>query len=167
MSAFDPPRRTLAKAFDYSAKAFDYSPKKLNWIQCSSGGCNSLAKLDALARRHPEQVGDAPNDIALKFVHALINVNDLPHHFNDSLAAFIVENIIELAGKMVKVDRASVGCGSVMDQLNRGEIVKSKARSQNGVKLFPPSLRHFAVDGCYTSKQRRGCEPAIHVLEFL
>ena len=66
----------------------------------------------------------------------LINVNDLPHHFNDSLAAFIVEDLIELAGEMVKVNRTSVGCGSVMDQLNRGKIVKSEARFKNGVKLF-------------------------------
>jgi hypothetical protein len=68
---------------------------------------------------------------------------------------------------MVEVNRTSVGCGSVMDQLNRGKIVKSEARFQNGVKLFSPSLRHFAVDSRHTGKQRRGCEPAIRALEFL
>ena len=53
------------------------------------------------------------------------------------MAAFIVENLIELAGEMVKVNRTSGGCGSVMDQLNRGKILKSEARFKNGVKLFP------------------------------
>jgi hypothetical protein len=43
------------------------------------------------------------------------------------LAALIVENAIEPAGEMVKVNRASVGCGSVMNQLNRGKIIKSEA----------------------------------------
>ncbi|MGB8639890.1 MAG: hypothetical protein WCD30_17410, partial [Pseudolabrys sp.] len=75
--------------------------------------------------------------------------------------------LIELAGEMVKVNRTSFGCGSLMDQLSRGKIVKSEARFKNGVKLSAPSLRHFAVDGRYTGKQRRGCEPAIRVLEFL
>ena len=68
---------------------------------------------------------------------------------------------------MIEVNRISVGRGSVVNQLNRGEVVKSEAGFQNGVKLLPPSLRHFAVDGHHTDKQRRGCDPAIRVLEFL
>ena len=45
----------------------------------------------------------------------LINVNDLPHHFNGSLAAFIVENTTELTGEMIEVNRISVGRGSVVN----------------------------------------------------
>jgi hypothetical protein len=54
------------------------------------------------------------------------------------VAAFIVEYIIEPAGEMIKVNRTSVGRGSVTDQLCRGKIVESEARFQNGVKFFSP-----------------------------
>jgi hypothetical protein len=44
-----------------------------------------------------------------------ISVNDLPHHFNDALAAFIVENGAESAGEMIKVNRTSDGRGGITD----------------------------------------------------
>src|SRR5215470_17244375 len=62
----------------------------LNGVQRGPVDRNALAKLDALARRHPQQVGGAPDDVALKLVCAIINVNDLPHHFNNLLAALAV-----------------------------------------------------------------------------
>jgi hypothetical protein len=136
---------------------------KLNWSQGGPISRNSLAKLDTLARRHSQQICGAPNDIALKFVHAPINVNDFPHHLNDSAAAFIVENMTELTSEMVEINRTPVDCSSVIDQLSGGEIVEPEARFQNGVKLSPPGLRHCSVDGRYTDKQRCGCEQAILV----
>jgi hypothetical protein len=138
--------------------------RQASWSQGGPVSCSSLAKLDTLTRRHPEQVRGTPNDIAFKFVDGSINVNDLPHHFNDPAAAFVVENFIERTGEMVKINRVSVGCNGVLDQLNGGAIVNSKTRFQNGVKPPLPGLRHFAVDGRYPDEQRCGCEPAILAL---
>ena len=68
---------------------------------------------------------------------------------------------------MVEINRASIGRNGAVDQLNSGEIVESETRFQDGVKLSPPGLRHFAVDGRYTDKQRSGREPAILVFELV
>jgi hypothetical protein len=104
--------------------------------------------------------------MVLKFVRAPINENNFPHHSNDAAAAFIVESAIDLTGEMVEINRASVGCSSVVDQPSGGAIVKFETRFQDGVKLSQPGLRHFTVDGRNTDKQRCGCEPAILVLDL-
>jgi hypothetical protein len=75
--------------------------------------------------------------LGFKLVHASINANDFPHHLNDSTAAFVVETIIELTGDMVEINRASIGCDSVLDQLNGGEIGACPAAQPAGMK---PSL---------------------------
>jgi hypothetical protein len=87
-------------------------------------GGNLLAKLDALARRNCQQVSRTPNDIVLEFVRTPINKNDLPHHPNDFAAAFVVENGIELTGKMVEISGAPVRRGSVVNQQGDRQIVK-------------------------------------------
>ena len=68
---------------------------------------------------------------------------------------------------MVEINRASVGCSSVVNQLNGCEIVESETQFQNSVKFSSPGLRHFAVDGRYTDKQRCGRKSAILVLELI
>ena len=60
---------------------------------------------------------------------------------------------------MVKINRPSIGRNTVVDQLIGGKIVESETRFQNGVKLSPPGLRHFTVDGRdgrHADKQRCG-----------
>jgi hypothetical protein len=118
---------------------FDSSGKS-NWRRDDPVTCNSLAKLDTLSRGHSQQVCGTPNDMVLKFICAPINVIDLPHHFNDLAAAFLVEDIVELTSEQVEINRASVGCNSVVNQPNGGEIVETEAKFQNSVKLSPPGL---------------------------
>jgi hypothetical protein len=90
-----------------------------------------LTNLDTLARRYPEQVCGTPNDIGFKSVHAPIDINYLPHHFNDLAASFSVERLIDLTGELIEVNSASFGRNSVADQLGRGEIVETEARFKN------------------------------------
>jgi hypothetical protein len=109
-------------------------------ICCRPVRRNELAKLYALARRNPQQVGATPDDIALNFVRTPVNISNLPHHFDSMLAAFIVENTIEPAGEMIEINRASGGFGGVTDQLRHGKIVESEVRFQKGTKLFSSGL---------------------------
>jgi hypothetical protein len=122
-------RRSLAGRNRYHLS--DRTISAVRWRACGLGGSfggNSLAKLDALARRDCQQVSHTPNDIVLEFVRAPINKDDLPHHPHDFAAAFIVENSIELTGKMVEINGASVCRGSVVDQQSGRQIVKVESR---------------------------------------
>src|SRR5262245_8454553 len=127
---------------------------KLDWIWRGLAGRNETAKLYTLARRHPQQVGSTPDNVVLKVVHAAVNVNNLPHHLDSSLAAFVVKNIIEPAGEMINVNRISGGFGGVTNQLRRCRIVESEGRFQNGLKLFPPCLLPVADHWRLTEQDR-------------
>src|SRR6516225_10123743 len=74
---------------------------------------NLLTKLNTLARRHAKEVGRAPNDIVLRFLHRPVDINNFPHHFNDSSAPLVVESGIELTSEMVEINRATFGRHSV------------------------------------------------------
>src|SRR5262245_52463346 len=130
-------------------------------------GCNPLAQRDTLARRHAQKVRGTPNDVVGEFVRGPVNEDDLPHHPDDPAAALIVETITELTGEMVEIDRAPLGCDSGVDQPGGGDVVESEAGFQDRVKLCEPGVRHFAVDGRDTDKQRRCREPAFVGLELI
>ena len=72
--------------------------------QGNAVGRNLLAKLDPLSRGHPQQIGGAPDDIVLEFIHSTVGVHNFPHHPNEPAATFAVQKLIELAGEMVEID---------------------------------------------------------------
>jgi hypothetical protein len=119
----------------------------------SAIGRNLLAKLDPLSRGHPQQVGDTPDDIVLEFIHSTVGVHNFPHHPNESAATVVVQKLIELAGELKEIDSGPVDRGRFLEQPGGGQFVQIKMRSENGVKLRPPRLRHFAVNGRYTREQ--------------
>ena len=55
-------------------------------------------QLDALVRRHAEQVGGAPHQIVFQLVALAVGIDDLPHHLDDAGAAGFVERAVELTG---------------------------------------------------------------------
>jgi hypothetical protein len=121
--------------------------------QGNAVGRNLLAKLDPLSRGHPQQIGDAPDDIVLEFIHSTVGVHNFPHHPNEPAATFAVQKLIELAGEMVEIDGDPVDRSRFLKQSGGGQIVQIKIRSENGVKFRPPRRRHFDVNGRYTREQ--------------
>jgi hypothetical protein len=95
----------------------------------------------------PSRSGGAPDDVAGKFVRALVKVSHFPHHSNDPAT-----------GEMIEIGRASLGRGGSIDQGGGGAIVETEARPENGVKLSAHCLRHFALDGRHADQQRRAAD---------
>ena len=77
----------------------------------------------------------------------------------------MVENFIELTSEVVEIGRASLGSGCAINQLSGGEIIKSKNRFQDDVKLSSPCLRHFTTDRRYSDKQCCDRQAAILVCQ--
>jgi hypothetical protein len=116
-------------------------------------GRNVLAKLDPLSRGHPQQIGDAPDDIVLEFIHSTVGIHNFPHHPNEPAATFAVQKLIELVGEMVEIDGDPVDRSRFLKQSGGGQIVQIKIRCENGVKFRLPRRRHFDVNGRYTGEQ--------------
>lgn len=85
-------------------------------------GRNSLAKFDTLSSRYSEEIGGAPDDIVLIFIHSAVGIDDLPHHLNDLATAFVVRELMELTGKMIEVYGGPVDLGRFLDQLGGSRI---------------------------------------------
>ena len=84
---------------------------------------NVPAKLYSGARRYAQQVCRAPDDVALKLVHAIISVNDFPHHLDDLATAFFIEQIDKLTGEAVEINRVLLDRSGFIDQIDRLDIV--------------------------------------------
>src|SRR5262245_18664134 len=122
---------------------------------------NAATDLDAVARRHVEQVGGAPHQIVLELIEAAVGVNDLPHHLDDPPVAVVVEPVIEAAGEMVEVDGFVLGRGRLVDKLERGGIVEVEAALEHRLQLVAFGRAHLAVDGRGVHQQRCGREPIV------
>ena len=121
--------------------------------QANAVGRNLPAKLHPLSRRHPQQIGDTPDDVVLEFIHSTVGVHNFPHHPNEPAATFVVHKLIELAGETVEIDGGPVDRSRFLQQHGGGRVVQIKMRSENSVKFRPPRLRHFDVNRRYTCEQ--------------
>jgi hypothetical protein len=63
-----------------------------------------LAFLDALARGHAEEVGNAPDDVILHFASFAIGINDVPQDTDQLQTLFGIEVTLEIGGEAVVVD---------------------------------------------------------------
>ena len=64
----------------------------------------ALAGGNAFARGDAEQIGGAPHQIVLEFVHPPVREDDLPHHLDHADAARLIERAVDQAGEMIEVD---------------------------------------------------------------
>ena len=94
--------------------------------QDSTIGRDLLAQLDPLSRGHPQQIGDAPDDIILEFIHSTVGIQDFPHHLNEPATTFVVQKLIELVGEIVEVDGGPVDRGRFLEQRGGTQIPRSK-----------------------------------------
>src|SRR3974377_2171698 len=47
----------------------------------TGGTCgNAVLEIDPIARRHPQQVSSAPDDVILELAHLTVGVHQFPHH---------------------------------------------------------------------------------------
>src|SRR5580704_9751448 len=88
------------------------------WIRSSAAVTKApaAATRDALARGDAEQVGDAPDEILLEVADPPSGMDDLPHHFNDTPPAVIIDRTGDAAGEVIEIDRPLLGLGCLIDQ---------------------------------------------------
>src|SRR5580700_2756727 len=69
---------------------------------------NAVLEIDAVTRRHAEQVGGAPDYIVLELVDLAIGVHQFPHHFDNAEPTGFINRAHDDAGEMIEVDRLAL-----------------------------------------------------------
>lgn len=100
-----------------------------------------LSKFDTLPGRYTQKVCRTPDQILFKFVDPLIRVNGLPHELNDPSTSIVIEELVELPGKAIKIDRATSDCICINEKLNRSRVIQPIMRSENGMQSDAPDIR--------------------------
>jgi uncharacterized protein YlzI (FlbEa/FlbD family) len=100
-----------------------------------------LSKFDTLPGRYTQKVCRTPDQILFKFVDPLIRVNDLPHQLNDPSTSIVIEQLVELPGKAIKIDRATGDCICINEKLSRSRVIEPIMRFENSVQSGAPDIR--------------------------
>ena len=74
--------------------------------------------------RYPQKVCGAPDRILFKFVDPLIRINDLPHQLNDPSTSVVIEELVELPGEAIKIDRATGDCIGINEKPSRSRVIQ-------------------------------------------
>src|SRR6204780_2879577 len=140
-------RPACGTAFACKFKMGPASARRLASFVPRLAGCRSLAgnapaQIDPLARRHPEQIGGAPQEVILELIALAVGIDDFPHHFDDLGAAFFVQRAVEETGEMIKVDGFVLRRRCLVDQFVGGVVVEREAAFDDDVQLVALALRH-------------------------
>ncbi len=113
----------------------------------------------AVSRGHPEQFGRPPDEVGLEFVHDPVGHYDFPQHFDNTLAAVLVQLATKNAGETVNIGRLVLLSFCFSQQKSNFIAVKIKSLLQYGIE-FPTFLWiESTIDHRPANEQRRRCQP--------
>src|ERR1700688_2171053 len=114
-----------------------------------------LLQANARLRRYAEELGDAPDEVVLEFVHLAVREDQLPHHCYDPLPLGFIEPALQHTGKAVEVDRFAVGGFGGSDKIVGIGVVEAEAKLEELAEFPALLVRHESIDRGRMEKERR------------
>src|SRR3954469_9112472 len=128
-------------------------------------GSHTVLEIDTVAQRHAQQVRGAPDHIIFELADLAVDIDQLPHHFDNAESARLIYRSHNYARKMIEIDRLALNQSCGRDQPIRRSPIKPETAFDQSMKLAPFVLRRFTIDRNDVDQKRGGCQPISVVIE--